>query len=268
MSRRVRAGFSLIRSRRKRFARSRALVRSIRRSIVGQRRVGTMFRAPRRSRALANIRTGGFLGIENKFVDYSIVATAIGSPAGSAGGEMDPAGSVNCLNAVAQGDGEQQRDGRKIKLNSVHLRGHIHRAVATDQADMRTGGAVFIALVSDAQTNGTQLNSEDVYENSSGNADGAVHSFRNLQYTQRFKVLWSRLYSFDAPNAGTDGTNTNSTGGQIRNFKVDIPLSFVTQFSASTAVVASINDTSLHVIAFATDAGYTLTYLSRVRFVG
>ena len=71
-----------------------------------------------------NIRTAGFLGIEHKFIDTSLVSSALTAPTDSTGGEHDPA-TVLCLNAVAQGDGEEQRDGKAYVIDQLYMNGFV-----------------------------------------------------------------------------------------------------------------------------------------------
>lgn len=91
--------------------------RTYRRRRTGRRK----YKKRRRTTAL-NTRVGGFLGIEKKFQDYQVDSSIVGTVASSVN---DPTSSVNCLNAVAQGDGQSSRDGKEIRMLSLDIRGTV-----------------------------------------------------------------------------------------------------------------------------------------------
>lgn len=220
-------------------------------------------------KTVSNIRTGGFMGIELKFIDYGLAASALVAPTDAAGGEKDPA-TADSISAIAQGDGESNRDGRQAIVKSAYVTGAITGAVLSDQADLQAGQSYYVALVMDQQTNAAQLNSEDVFTNPGAAAVLAPHVLRDLQFTQRFKVLDHVLLSRPVLAAGTDGASTNSVAGFNVPFKLswngEMPVNHV----GTTAVIASIADNSLHIIAYAssTAGAPAINYNSRVRFVG
>lgn len=215
-------------------------------------------------RTLVNPRTGGFLGIESKFIDYTFDDTIVTT---NTSAEMDPPGAgaqttPGSISAIAQGDGESNRDGRKCTLTSVHLRGTVTQD-ASSGTSLNNGGIVRLALVQDTQTNGVQLNSENVFLT----ATNVELAFRNLQFSKRFKVLMSKLIVFNKTAGAGDGTADDSPAFVVPftfNKKVNIPVIH----NGTTAVVAAITDNSLHIVAFASTAAVNLKYESRVRFVG
>lgn len=233
----------------------------------------TRARAPTRRRyapSVRNARTGGFLGIELKFVDYGVSARALTAPADAAGGEVNPTATSVALNSIAQGDAENQRDGKQAMVKSCYVNGMIIVPALADQADAYARQHFFVALVLDTQCNGVELNSEDVFANPSGTAICASSPLRDLQYSKRFRVLDSVQLTGGAAYAQTDGASTASIAGASIPFKLsytgDIPINF----NATTATIAAITDNCLQVIAYATStvAGPTISYNSRVRFVG
>jgi len=219
--------------------------------------------------ARANVRTGGFVGMEKKFYDTSLSGTALVSPTDSAGAECDPA-TVLCLNAPAQGDGESNRDGRQIVMKSIGVAGLISIPNQANQTATDVSGVITICLVLDTQTNGAQLNSEDVFTNPSAAAAISPFAFRNLQYVQRFRVLQRIELKMDQPTVVWDGTNVEQGGLQIP-FKLYKNLNDLrVTFTGTTAGVANITDNSLHVIAYASNISTapTINYNARLRFVG
>lgn len=205
-----------------------------------------MFRAGIRS---SNFRTGGFLGIENKFLDLNLIGSAINIT--WVGGEEDPAG-VDALNAIAQGDGESNRDGRKCVLTQVNVAGRVTFApgAAVD------GRVVRVMLIWDTQSNGAQLNAEDVMVNT-GNIS---QQFRNLQFSKRFRVLADKKFTFSQTALGTIMEKQFHIFKKLPNIQVI--------HNGTTGNISTITDNSLHMIACASGTLTSLSYNSRVRFRG
>jgi len=223
------------------------------------------------NRASANVRQGGFIDKEVKFLDTAKTVTAI--PATVTSAEMPPtSGCTGCISAPAQGDGPSNRDGKKCLITNVLVNGQVTRAGGADQADVPIGISYHVALVLDRQSNGATLNSEDVYQ-AAGSGQTTL-ALRNLQYSKRFQVLAVHKGYLASPMVGTDGSFTNSSGGQEENFVLqkglNLPVTFTT---GTTADIANVIDNSLHVIAFADTSStapnqLSLAYDARIRFVG
>ena len=227
-------------------------------------------RTARRVSAL-NARTAGYLGMELKFIDYDFTGTVVSTMTGA---ETDPSG-VGCINVSAQGDGESNHDGRSYVCKSYVIKGLLTLSRQQDQADAVSGTSVRVILLWDKQTNGAQFNAEDVLEVPAGSI---VNSFPNLQFRERFVILRDRTFFLHYTIAGTDGTNTISIGGEQHgfNWKGNCPntasggTGMRVIATGTTAVVASVGDHSLHMMAVnaATGAPVTLSYNSRIRFTG
>lgn len=234
--------------------------------------------APRRVSAsslvvtqVPNLRTGGFLGIENKYVDYSVSAQALATAWTS--GELDPATAL-CLNTVTQGTGQSQRDGRVQTVNAVHIKGFLQAAatesITTPPSDM----LVRLALVLDTQTNAAQLAAENVFDPAANND---VDSFRNLEYTKRFQVLKDKMIRIPVAAATqNEGAANLFASGAVRipfkfNHVFKKPLKVRYSDSASPATIAEITDNSLHLVGVYSSAyseAPTISYDSRCRFTG
>lgn len=199
-------------------------------------------------RRYGNKRTGGYLGIENKFIDTFRTGATLG--VAWAGGEEDP--TENCLNAIAQGDGESNRDGRKCTLTQLNIQGRVlFNPAASDDARF-----VRVIVVWDTQTNGAQLNAEDVMD------DGANKSqqFRNLQFAKRFRVLADLKFMFNQFEGSKIQEQTFNVYKKLPNIQVI--------HNGTTGTVSTVTDNSIHIIACASGTLCTLTYNSRIRFVG
>ncbi len=213
-------------------------------------------------------RTGGFTGIERKFYDTSLVASALTAPTDSSGGEHDQSATI-CLNSVIQGDGESNRDGRKATFQSCFVKGLCTVAAQANNTAGLGGTKIYIALVLDTQTNGAQLNSEDVFKNDSGSGSMAASPMRNMQFTQRFRILDTAEFIMQDPNISYDGTNIEMNG-VMQEWQLSSNLTFSTTYSGTTETVANITDNSVHIVAYCNALGLVpqISYNARVRFVG
>lgn len=235
---------------------------------LGPRRVSAQTMVIERTR---NIRTGGFEGIENKYVDYSVNAQALATAWTS--GELDPATTL-CLNAVTQGTGQSQRDGMVQTINAVHIKGFLQAAatesITTPPSDM----IVRLALVVDSQTNAAQLAAENVFDPAANND---IDSFRNLEYTHRFKVLKDKMIRIPVASAAqNEGAANLFASGAVRipfkfNYVFKRPLKVRYSTSADPATIAEIVDNSIHLVGVYSSAyseAPSISYDSRVRFTG
>jgi len=227
----------------------------------------TRRRVPRRG----TMATMGFLRIERKFYDNGIAATNIASPTDASGGEMDP--SSGTIGTPAVGDGEQNRDGKQLAWLYLDLNGIINIPSQEDVANPPGAVSVYLAVILDTQTNGAQLNSEDVFKNTAGSALMAACPLKNLLFGPRFRILKAKTFQFNFVQTSVEGDNLHSTTGQQTIFRWYIPLRGlkVNHNAGTTASIANVIDNSLHVIAYSSNSvsqAPTLSYNSRVRFVG
>ncbi len=203
------------------------------------------------------------MGIENKFVDFE---RPIGTIASTwAGGELDEATALS-LSAIGQGNGESQRDGRKANLTSVHIKGFVRLVAQEAVGNPVFGGIVRLILVMDKQTNGSQLNAEDVVTVTTQD----INAWRNLENSQRFRILKDHRMEIVINNLSTFQVNDMSTSQTETPFEFHVVFKkpIVVNFSGTTATVASIADNSLHLIGISTLAIHQISYVSRVRFRG
>jgi len=230
------------------------------------------------ARAVANAVTMGFMGIEKKFLDTAVLAATVGTNAALTGGEYDPSatsgpgggsgGCVGCLSCPAQGDTEQSRDGKRIVIDSLILKGFLSSAESASEA-AEGPTKVFMAVVLDTQTNGAQLNSEDVFK--SFGAAGYLNStpLKNLLFGSRFRILKSQ--SYDLTPMGVAAAGALAHNAVRRDFDWYIPFKGglpVNLNAGTTADVANVIDNSIHVVAFATASGVSIAYNARIRFQG
>lgn len=224
------------------------------------------------ARSYANQTTSGLLGMEYKFLDDQIQPTTVAATAALTGGEYDPTSRL-CLNAPAQGDGATSRDGKRIVMDSVYVKGMVTRAQLEDQTNPPAPEKVYVALVLDTQSNGAQLNSEDVFLNISADVSTNVCPFRNLTNSERFRIIDTALLDLDVQAFSIEADNLMSWGGITKEFTFyhkfkdgGLPVNFVATSSAGS--ISNVVDNSLHIIAFSISGTATICYNSRVRFQG
>lgn len=215
----------------------------------------------------ANARTGGFIGLEKKFVDRVLTSSVLTNVWTT--GEHDPA--TTGLSPVAQGDGESNRDGRRYEIHSIQITGFVQTTSQKANSIPPADVVVRIALVLDKQTNAAQIAAENVFTVAAvPDTDG----YRNLQFIERFQVLKEKRFKLNLTAATTnEGAVDSFSCGAVKHlfkmsYKWKTPLKV--NMKDTTAVISNVLDNSLHVIAVADNLGTVplLTYTSRLRFTG
>ena len=83
-------------------------------------------RTKTKRRRMMNMKTGGLLDTEIKFLDVNRSEKALTAPTDCTGMEIQSSsGCKGCLNAPVQGDEPSQRDGTKLKWLSIFIQGYI-----------------------------------------------------------------------------------------------------------------------------------------------
>lgn len=209
-----------------------------------------------------NYRTGGYQNFELKFVDD----TAIGEITGDnwTGSSIDPLAEEQ-IGGVAQGDGPNERNGRKIVVKQINIRGQI----ALKDLEGSTGApggdrTVRLILFADKQTNKALADGTDVMTNYPG---FAKNSFRNLENTKRFQILGDKTITLDHP-AGA-GLATTMWAGATKAFQFNVRMNTSVNYVGAADTIANVADVSYHLIACSTlAAAMTYTYNARTRYIG
>lgn len=209
------------------------------------------------------MNTERFLGIENKFFDVERNVDAFAVTWDT----MEP--DTTNLTAIGQGDGESQRDGKQYAINSIHIKGFVTNTVQESSVAPDGDITVRLVLVLDTQTNGAQLTATNVMD---GGQTNDIFSFRNLQFTKRFRVLWDRTFNIKVAVSNTNegAINLFAVGENRMTFKVN--KTFKTPLMVNTsdtgADIANVTDNSIHMIGVSTSTDANVSYQCRVRFVG
>jgi len=221
------------------------------------------------ARTLANAVTMGFLGIEKKFYDTKLADTAVSTATTLNAGMQDPSAS-SMISTPVQGDGEQNRDGKRIVIDSLILKGHVINVGSASETVNAQATKVFVAVVLDTQTNGAQMTSDACFKSLANQASSNVDPMKNLLSGKRFRILKSQVYDVTPPGI-VSAAGTLATNGIQREidwyipFKGGLPVNFN---AGTTADVTNVVDNSIHIVAFGTDANTQIGYNARIRFQG
>lgn len=146
---------------------------------------------------------------------------------------MNTTGSITLIATVAQGTTVNQRVGKKIRWNSIQIRGYV----ASDTATVQCNGALII--VYDKRPTGALPAITDVLVSANQN------SFNNDDNASRFQILRRWDWAF-AGNSTTAGQQTDSTVRAINEYiKVNKPCVYKT---GTTGVISQIEQGALYAI--------------------
>ncbi len=204
------------------------------------------------------------MGMEKKFADFEVVAKAFSS-------NWVPMqdGTIKCVSGIAQGTGESQRDGRKYQIHSIHIKARVNSVVQESQAAPLSDLVGRFCLVLDTQTNVTEVVATEVMDGGQNNDE---LSFRNLQHSSRFKVLWDKKFILrriaqtneGAINLFASPISTSNIMTFNKYFKT--PISVIT--NGTSNAISDITDNSLCMIGVANNSTCLLDYQVRIRFTG
>lgn len=208
---------------------------------------------------------------ETKYYDHQNTGTTVQAINGVGwdNTEQDPAAPA-CLFAPVQGNDFNNREGRKVWIKALKLRGVLGWNTFTNQTVAPAGNQIRIIVYIDRQTNGVQAQGEDVIESATKASEPCIHEFQNPKNFGRFRVIFDKTYTRPMTNLSYDGTNVEVAGvNQPFKFFKRFKKPLLVHFNATNGgTVADITDISLHIIAgqFTSSGTATLWYKSRVSF--
>jgi len=222
-------------------------------------------------------RTGGVKAqTETKYFDTNVGATTgaqdiinIEDNNNWTGAELDPTGGS--LFSPTSGSGYNQREGKKVFVKKVKIKGKVEWRAVTGAAGPPVGRAIRLIVYMDKQTNGVQAQAEDIVSGVN-NSELPIDYFQNVNNFGRFKVLKDKTYTFDAPNFEIEDGGTFAYGGQMRNFKFSKTFKNPLKINFNTGANSNISDVvdySFHMIGGAMSAAgtsATIQYKCRVVF--
>ncbi len=199
---------------------------------------------------------------ELKFVDTELAGVSMGT----AWAARNPT-TVLCLNAIAQGDGPSNRDGRVYYIHSVQMKVLLFFAATESDIIPQDDQLARIVLVLDTQANETEIAAANVMSTVGGND---FLSFRNLDFGTRFRILKDKTAIIKRTwvNEGSPDLFASNQGllrfDWTHTFKY--PIKVVCNGTGSG--IGDITNAALGVIAISLQNDMLLSYEARVRFSG
>lgn len=180
-------------------------------------------RAARGDRRLASIpATRGMLGQsthEIRGVDHPIITYNFNAADGASNNMF------TLMNGIAEGDGFYQREGNKINLKNIHIRGYIRPRAShpsgTEGEYNSEFGKIRMIIVYDRQPTGALPALQDLLRshNTHGTPSTSSESEVNLNSRARFAILRDKEWS--VPNFKYNTTNQTMTSGHMLGYTGD-----------------------------------------------
>ena len=160
---------------------------------------------------------------------------------------------IDSLNRIAQGDNGNQRNGNKILVRKLTLRGtcEAYQNADADFTDTVPGEVYFRWMIFiDTQANGANPVLTDVFEQNPTGAD-QFDIFNSLTETGRFKVLMDKFIRVNAANPMFN-TQTHETHVQNRltHFKKTINLNLPIVYSDTSSNMAAVRNNNIFMVIF------------------
>ncbi len=197
---------------------------------------------------------------EPKTLDAEINSTAIPILPTMVDAELDPADDYFPI--CPQGDTAFNREGQEVIVTGIEVQGLL----TSNPTTLTTQTAqVLVLLVEDKQTNGAQLNSEDVLAtvtNSVNNCSG----FRDVGHRRRFRVHWKKRFILTPQMAGLNASV--STQQVLVPFSIFVKPMVRMKWKSSGTGIADVNGSTFHMLAVATQSDCSLSYRLRSHFKG
>lgn len=152
--------------------------------------------------SLANMRTGGYVGLEKKFFDTqtnTVLSNSVTNSLCSVRRDDHTWGTASTTNGAlfcpGVGSGQSQRDGRQCKLDSIYstIDCSLNFTSMVPNVFDHSNVRVYMALILDTQANGAAFDPAQVYRKFTDLDIDLIHPIRDLENIQRFRVLDSAL---------------------------------------------------------------------------
>jgi len=188
-------------------------------------------------------------------------------------------GGIGCMPVPKTGTDYSDRDGRKIFMKKVRIRGVIQFTAKVANVIPHLFPVVRIVVVKDTRTNGVELKGEDVIgpgqggnglPSVSGNG-GAIHLFTNPEGWGRYKIVHDEFYIGDPGGMTTAGVVDFSAVSMQYPFSITINCDCDVNFSNTTGDVSAVVDNSYHMLAGVTESSslsVAVGYYARTSFIG
>jgi hypothetical protein len=174
---------------------------------------------------------------ENKWYDYTTQSKAVANTWTL----MDAVGSTP-VNAIPQGNGDSQRDGRQCKMLSLHCKILLTSEWWSETANTfleNEGPQVvrIIAVLDKIPSSTTSPPIANIFQSGGAIPASGTMQFRNLQYTNKYQIIFdrqisvTRLFGVDAGQSGNPRTWTSPETHKVvtinKRFKKPLMLEFL-----------------------------------------
>lgn len=193
---------------------------------------------------------------ETKYFDTFKSAGTLAVGTDWTGSELDPA-TLNTLFCPGVGAGVDQRIGRKVYVHKLSVNGCIIFGVQANLTALDDMPFVRLALVQDTQSNGVQMQGEQVFAPADPTNTLTPLAFQTVANFGKFKVLKDKFIQCPMVTTSYDGTNMESNGYVVPfkwtiKFKNPVCVKFN---STGGSTIADIVDNSWHIIGTAVNGG-------------
>lgn len=194
---------------------------------------GTAFSVAKQALNTA-LKVKSLINVEFKHVDTAPNAWTVAS-----------GGVVLAMNAIAEGDASNERDGLSVRNKSLYLRATISEHASAQKTLIR------MMIVKDQQPNGTTPAITDILEAADWRA------LMNNINTRRFKVLVAKDYAL------------SNNGNGIVQDNIYKELNFHTKYLGSGGAATDIGYNGIYLVALSNQPTYTPTidYSARIRYI-
>jgi len=171
-------------------------------------------------------------GAEEKFLDTQIDISNITNA------YVVATNQITSLNVIPQGNGQSEREGRKVWLKSIQFRLRITTDPAIAAAPLNM---IRIMVVMDTQTNGAAYTGAQLLQ------QFFVYGYRNIENTQRLKVLYDKVIVLNNVSINTAATTILAVNRFVKWYhKCNIPIDY--DSTANTGALATIRSNNISIL--------------------
>lgn len=209
--------------------------------------------------------------MERKWHTHVINSVVVGQPFTLIGDNLNP------VNGIAQGNGDNMRDGRQCVMTSIHFKLNVQQDTLYNQgAGFSNNGPQtvrIVGIIDDIVTSANSPLNSNLFDMSAGSPATGTQQYRNLLHTNKYRVLFDKTIYLNRPWGGNNASELapQEFAPQVNKI-VTINKSFkkpmLLEFSGNNTLYASMTRNAISVYASrVTDAqDIKVSMNCRVRF--